>query len=223
MCIRDSSDIFTGVYSVVGVLAALQQRQRTGKGCYVDTSLVDSTVGILANQALNFLVSGDVPQRMGNTHPNIVPYQVFEVADGFAIVATGNDGQYKKFVTVLGAPELGTDPAYLVNKDRLAKRSELVAKITALTRKMKRDDLLKKLEEVGVPAGPINSLDQVFKDQQVIHRGMKLELKSDDAAGGIIPGVRTPIVIDGKPMASPNTAPKLGQHTQEVLKEIGEA
>jgi crotonobetainyl-CoA:carnitine CoA-transferase CaiB-like acyl-CoA transferase len=217
------SDIFTGVYSVIGVLAALQQRQRTGKGCYVDTALVDSTVGILANQALNFLVSGEVPKRIGNTHPNIVPYQVFEVADGFAIVATGNDGQYKKFVTVLGAPELGEDPAYLVNKDRLARRGELVAKLTALTKKMKRDDLLKKLEEVGVPAGPINNLDQVFKDQQVIHRGMKLELKSDDAAAGFIPGVRTPIVIDGQPMASPNTAPKLGQHTQEVLKEIGEA
>ena len=217
------SDIFTGVYSVIGILAALQQRERTGKGCYVDTSLVDSTVAVLSNQAMNFLVSGEVPQRIGNMHPNIVPYQVFPVADGFAIVATGNDNQYKKFVTVLGAPELGTDPAYLVNKDRLAKRTELVEKISALTRKMKRDDLLAKLEAVQVPAGPINNLDQVFKDQQVVHRGMKLELKSDDAVGGTIPGVRTPIVIDGKPMASPNTAPKLGQHTQEVLKEIGEA
>ena len=217
------SDIFTGVYSAVGVLAALQQRERTGKGCYVDTALVDSTVGILANQALNFLVSGEVPQRIGNAHPNIVPYQVFPVADGFAIVATGNDNQYKKFCTVLGAPELGTDPAYLLNKDRLGKRAELVDKLTALTKKMKRDDLLKKLEEVGVPAGPINNLDQVFKNAQVIHRGMKLELKNDDAKGGVIPGVRTPIVIDGQPMASPRSAPKLGQHTQEVLKEIGEA
>jgi len=216
------SDIFTGVYSAVGVLAALQQRERTGKGCYVDTALVDSTVGILANQALNFLVSGEVPQRIGNAHPNIVPYQVFPVADGFAIVATGNDNQYKKFCTVLGAPELGTDPAYLLNKDRLGKRAELVDKLTALTKKMKRDDLLKKLEEVGVPAGPINNLDQVFKNAQVIHRGMKLELKNDDAKGGVIPGVRTPIVIDGQPMASPRSAPKLGQHTQEVLKEIGE-
>ena len=217
------SDIFTGVYSVVGILAALQQRERTGKGCYVDTSLVDSTVGVLANQALNFLVSGDLPKRIGNTHPNIVPYQVFPVADGFAIVATGNDGQYKKFVATLGAPELGNDPNYLVNKDRLARRHELVEKLSALTRKMKRDDLLEKLEAVGVPAGPINNIDQVFKDQQVIHRGMKLSLKSDDAVGGTIPGIRTPIVIDGAPMASPNAAPKLGQHTQEVLKEIGEA
>ena len=164
------SDIFTGVYSVIGILAALQQRERTGKGCYVDTSLVDSTVAVLSNQAMNFLVSGEVPQRIGNMHPNIVPYQVFPVADGFAIVATGNDNQYKKFVTVLGAPELGTDPAYLVNKDRLAKRTELVEKISALTRKMKRDDLLAKLEAVQVPAGPINNLDQVFKDQQVVHR-----------------------------------------------------
>jgi crotonobetainyl-CoA:carnitine CoA-transferase CaiB-like acyl-CoA transferase len=217
------SDIFTGVYSVIGVLAALQQRERTGKGCYVDTALVDSTVGVLSNQAMNFLVSGEVPQRIGNMHPNIVPYQVFPVADGFAIVATGNDNQYRKFVTVLGAPELATDPAYTTNKDRLPRRKELIEKISVLTRKMKRDDLLAKLEEVQVPAGPINDLDQVFKDPQVIHRGMKLELKSDDAVGGVIPGIRTPIVIDSKPMASPNPAPKLGQHTQEVLKEIGEA
>lgn len=217
------SDIFTGVYAVVGVLAALTQRARTGKGCMVDASLVDSTVGVLANQALNYLVGGEVPKRIGNTHPNIVPYQVFPVADGYAIVATGNDRQYKDFCKVLGAPELADDPAYLTNKERLAKRNELVGKLTALTKKMKRDDLLKKLEAVQVPAGPINNLEQVFTDPQVVHRGMKLELPSDDAVGGTIPGVRSPIMIDGAPMASPYTAPKLGQHTQEVLKEIGEA
>jgi crotonobetainyl-CoA:carnitine CoA-transferase CaiB-like acyl-CoA transferase len=216
------SDIFTGVYSVIGVLAALQQRGRTGKGCLVDTSLVDSTVGVLANQALNYLVGGDVPRRIGNTHPNIVPYQVFPVADGYAIVATGNDRQYRDFCKVLGAPELGTDPAYLTNKDRLARRGELVGKLTALTKKMKRDDLLKALEATQVPAGPINNLEQVFTDAQVVHRGMKLELASPEAVGGKIPGVRTPIMIDGAPMASPNSAPKLGQHTAEVLKEIGE-
>jgi len=216
------SDIFTGVYAVVGVLAALTQRERTGKGCMVDASLVDSTVGVLANQALNYLVGGKVPERIGNTHPNIVPYQVFPVADGYAIVATGNDRQYKDFCKVLGAPELADDPAYLTNKERLAKRNELVGKLTALTKKVKRDDLLKALEAVQVPAGPINNLEQVFTDPQVVHRGMKLDLPAPDAVGGTIPGVRSPIMIDGAPMASPHTAPKLGQHTQEVLKEIGE-
>jgi crotonobetainyl-CoA:carnitine CoA-transferase CaiB-like acyl-CoA transferase len=217
------SDIFTGVYAVVGVLAALAQRERTGKGSHVDAALVDSTVGVLANQALNFLVSNDLPKRIGNTHPNIVPYQVFEASDGYIIVATGNDRQYQEFCGVLGAPELANDPAYKTNKDRLAKRGELVGKLSALVGKMKRDDLLAKLEAKTVPAGPINNLAQVFNDPQVVHRGMKLELPSDDAAGGKIPGVRTPIMIDNAPMASPNPAPKLGQHTQEVLKEIGEA
>jgi crotonobetainyl-CoA:carnitine CoA-transferase CaiB-like acyl-CoA transferase len=216
------SDIFTGVYAVVGVLAALTQRERTGKGCMVDASLVDSTVGVLANQALNYLVGGEVPKRIGNTHPNIVPYQVFPAADGHIIVATGNDRQYRDFCKVLGAPELATDPAYLSNKDRLARRAELVGKLSALTKRMKRDDMLRALEAVQVPAGPINNLEQVFNDPQVIHRGMKLDLPCDDAVGGTIPGVRSPIMIDGAPMASPKTAPKLGEHTQEVLREIGE-
>ena len=127
------SDIFTGVYSVIGILAALAQRERTGKGCYVDTALVDSTVGVLANQGLNYLASGKVPERIGNAHPNIVPYQVFPVADGYIIIATGNDSQYVKLCGVLGAPELAKDPNYIDNKARLANRAELVGKLTALT------------------------------------------------------------------------------------------
>jgi crotonobetainyl-CoA:carnitine CoA-transferase CaiB-like acyl-CoA transferase len=217
------SDIFTGVYSVVGILAALRQREVTGKGCMVDTALVDSTVGVLANQALNYLVSGEVPKRIGNAHPNIVPYQVFETSDGHVIVATGNDRQFQKFCAVLGEPKLGEDPAYLVNQDRLARRAELIDKLTTLTTRMKRDDLLAKLEAVQVPAGPINNLAQVFADRQVVHRGMKLEIACPQAARGAIPGVRTPIMIDGAPMAAPNPAPRLGQHTQEILREIGEA
>ena len=217
------SDIFTGVYSVVGILAALTQRERTGRGCYVDTSLIDSTVGVLANQALNFLVSGDVPQRIGNAHPNIVPYQVFPAADGHLIVATGNDRQFQKFCAAVGEGKLADDPAYLTNKDRLARRDELVAKLSAATARMKRDDLLDKLETVQVPAGPINTLPQVFSDPQVKHRGMLLELTSDAAASGTIPGVRTPIVIDGAAMASERPSPRLGEHTAEILREIGES
>jgi crotonobetainyl-CoA:carnitine CoA-transferase CaiB-like acyl-CoA transferase len=216
------SDIFTGVYSVIGILAALAQREKTGKGSYVDTALVVSTVGVLSNQAMNYLVSGKVPKRIGNAHANIVPYQVFPVADGHVIVATGNDNQYVKFCNVLGAPELAQNPAYKDNVGRLKHREELIAKLSALTARIKRDELLDKLEAQQVPAGPINALDQVFSDLQVIHRGMKLELPSSAAKGGTIPGVRTPIVIDGWKAASENPSPHLGQHTAEILREIGE-
>jgi crotonobetainyl-CoA:carnitine CoA-transferase CaiB-like acyl-CoA transferase len=216
------SDIFTGCYSVIGILAALAQREKTGKGAYVDTALVDSTVGVLSNQALNYLVSGNIPKRLGNAHANIVPYQVFEVADGHVIVATGNDAQYGKFCAVLGTPELAQDAAYKDNVGRLKHRDELVGKLTARTKQMKRVDLLAQLEQQGVPAGPINNLEQVFNDPQVIHRGMKLELPSGAAKEGTIPGVRTPIVIDGWKAASEHPAPLLGEHTAEILREIGE-
>ncbi|MSP33048.1 MAG: CoA transferase, partial [Pseudolabrys sp.] len=202
------SDIFTGCYSVIGILAAVTQREKTGKGCYVDTALVDSTVGVLANQALNYLVSKEVPKRIGNSHPNIVPYQEFPVADGHVIVATGNDNQYIKFCSVLGAPELGKNPEYQNNIGRLKNRGELVGKLSALTSKVKRDDLLAKLEAQGVPAGPINNLDQVFNDAQVLYRGMKLDLPSSAAKSGTIPGVRTPIVMDGWRAASERPAPR---------------
>ena len=216
------SDIFTGIYSVVGILAALEQRHKTGKGAYVDTALVDSTVGVLANMVMNYLVSNKVPERIGNAHANIVPYQEFPAADGFLIVATGNDRQYVDFCKVVGAPELGADPRFKDNVGRLAHRGELIEKLTAQTKKMKRDDLLAKLEQVKVPAGPINNLEQVFADPQVKHRGMKLDLPSKAAKGGTIPGVRTPIVIDGWRAASERPSPLLGEHTDEVLREIGE-
>src|SRR5271168_3073249 len=216
------SDIFSGVYSVVGILAALSRREKTGRGGYVDAALVDSTVGILSNQALNYLVSGEIPKRIGNTHPNIVPYQVFPVADGHIIIATGNDNQFVKLCGILGKPELGKETAYLDNKGRLAHRATLVGILCGLTTRFPAADLLKKLETAGVPAGPINDLEQVFADPQVVHRGLKLELASAAAAGGKIPGVRTPIVLDGAPMASDRPAPRLGEHSAEILREIGE-
>jgi crotonobetainyl-CoA:carnitine CoA-transferase CaiB-like acyl-CoA transferase len=217
------ADIFTGVYSAVGILAALAEREKTGRGCHVDTALVDSQVGVLANQALNFLVSGKVPKRLGNAHPNIVPYQVFPVADGHIIIATGNDNQFAKLCSVLGEPKLAQEPRYLANSDRLNHRDELVARLSALTRRFSRADLLAKLEALQVPAGPINPLDQVFTDPQVVHRGMQINPASAAAKGGSIPGVRTPIVIDGRPMAAGRPAPRLGEHTAEILREIGEA
>jgi crotonobetainyl-CoA:carnitine CoA-transferase CaiB-like acyl-CoA transferase len=216
------SDLFTGVYSAVGILAALARREKTGRGGYVDTALVDTTVGVLANQALNFLVSGKVPHRMGNAHPNITPYQVFPAADGHIIIASGNDSQFVKLCGALGAPDIGKEPAYQDNKGRLAHRAELVERVCALTAKFPRAELLQKLEAVGVPAGPINDLEQVFADPQVIHRGMRVDPPSAAAKGGTIPGVRTPIMLDGAPMAAERPSPRLGEHTAEILREIGE-
>ena len=216
------SDIFTGVYSVVGILAALARRERTGKGGYVDTALVDSTVGVLANQAMNYLASGVAPKRIGNAHPNIVPYQVFPVADGHIIIASGNDGQFAKLCAVLGEPELAKQEKYIDNKARLAHRAELIGHLCALTARLPRDVLLEKLEAVGVPAGPINDLAQVFSDPQVVHRDMKIERPSPAAADGKIPGVRTPITLEGAPMAAEHPSPRLGEHTEEILREIGE-
>jgi crotonobetainyl-CoA:carnitine CoA-transferase CaiB-like acyl-CoA transferase len=217
------SDIFSGVYAVVGIEAALLRREKTGKGGYVDAALVDSTVGVLSFQALNYLVSGEVPKRIGNTHPNLVPYQVFPVADGRIIIATGNDGQFVKLCGILGDQKLAETPGYEDNKGRLAHRAELVGKISALTSTFKRDDLLPRLENAGIPAGPINNLEQVFTDPQVVHRGMRLELKSDAAKGGTIPGLRSPVMLDNVPAASDRPAPRLGEHTSEILREIGEA
>lgn len=216
------SDIFTGCYSVIGILSALHEREKTGKGAYVDAALVDSTVGVLSNQALNYLVSGKVPKRIGNAHANIVPYQAFPTADGYAIVATGNDTQYVKFCNAIGAPELAQDPEYKDNVGRLKHREELIGKLSALTKRMTRDDLLAKLEAQGVPAGPINDLAQVFADPQVEHRGMQQSLPSAAAKDGAIPGVRTPIVLDGWKASSGRPSPLLGEHTAEILREIGE-
>ena len=216
------SDIFTGVYSAVGILAALARREKTGRGGYADTALVDTTVGVLANQALNYFISGTVPHRMGNAHPNITPYQVFPVADGHIIIASGNDGQFAKLCAVLGEPELAKEEKYIDNKARLAHRAELIGHLCTLTARLPQADLLDRLEAAGVPAGPINDLAQVFSDPQVVHRGMKIERPSAKAADGKIPGVRTPITLDGAPRAAERPSPRLGEHTDEILREIGE-
>jgi crotonobetainyl-CoA:carnitine CoA-transferase CaiB-like acyl-CoA transferase len=216
------ADIFTGVYSVVGILAALAEREKTGRGRHVDTALVDTQVGVLGNQALNYLVSGALPERIGNAHPNIVPYQVFPVADGHVIIASGNDGQFAKLCAVLGEAGLAQDPMYKTNAGRVTNRAKLVAHLSTLTSRLTRADMLIRLEAVNVPAGPIYNLADVFSDPQVVHRGMRLELESDAAKGGTIPGLRTPITIDGQDMASARPAPRLGEHSREILREIGE-
>ncbi|UES36521.1 CaiB/BaiF CoA transferase family protein [Roseibium aggregatum] len=215
------ADIFTGLYGVVGVLAALRRRDETGEGEWVDMALLDAQVGVLANQALNYFVSGKAPKRLGNAHPNIVPYQVFPASDGHLIIAVGNDGQFRRLCAVLGLPELADNPRYATNAARVAARSDLVPILTAETSTRARDDLLAALEGEGVPAGPINSVEDVFNDKQVLHRIMKVDLPATGVEGGSVASVRTPIRFRNGTLELDRAAPALGEHTEEILKELG--
>lgn len=214
------ADIFTGLYGTVGILAALRRRDETGRGAHVDMALLDTQVSVLANQAMNYLASGKVPHRMGNAHPNIVPYQVFPTSDGHLIVAVGNDGQFSRFCTVLGTPELALDPRHHTNAGRVANRVELTEALAHATSTFRRDDLLAALEKAGVPAGPINDVAQVFADPQVVHRGLKALLA--EAGGGTVPSVASPIVIDGVRMVAAAASPRLGADTQAILATLAQ-
>ncbi|ACP22787.1 acyl-CoA transferase/carnitine dehydratase-like conserved hypothetical protein (plasmid) [Sinorhizobium fredii NGR234] len=215
------ADIFTGLYGVIAVQAALAQRERTGEGQQIDMALLDCMTGVLANQALNFLVSGKAPRRLGNAHPNIAPYQVFPTSDGHLIVAVGNDRQFIKFCDLLGRPDLASDERYRTNAGRVQHRDTLTPELAAETAKFERDALLAKLEAVGVPGGPINSVADVFADPQIVHRKMRVEAPHTGAAAGKTPGVRTPIRFSGAALALERGVPRLGEHTEEVLAEIG--
>ncbi|MFG1375359.1 CaiB/BaiF CoA transferase family protein [Xanthobacter autotrophicus] len=212
------ADIFTGLYATVGILAALRRREETGTGGHVDMALLDTQVGVLANQAMNYLTSGTAPKRMGNAHPNIVPYQVFPCADGYFIAAIGNDGQFARFCAVLGAPKLAQEADFGTNPARVAHRAALVPQLSALTAAFRRDDLLAALEAKGVPAGPINTVAQVFDDPQVKARGLRVDLK--EAGGGTIPAVASPIVLDGERQVARTASPRLGADTQAVLAAL---
>jgi crotonobetainyl-CoA:carnitine CoA-transferase CaiB-like acyl-CoA transferase len=213
------ADIFTGVYAAVAILAALRRRDETGEGAHIDMALLDAQAGVLANQAMNFLVSGAAPRRMGNAHPNIVPYQVFPAADGHVIVAVGNDAQFARFADVLGVAEIAADPRFASNAERVRHRGVLAGLLSEKTAAFSRDALLAALEARGVPAGPINTVADVFADPQIVHRGMRIDLPAPEAQGGVIPGVRTPIVLDGVPMAAARPSPALGAHTTGVLAD----
>ncbi len=215
------ADIFTGVYAVIGIQAALAAREKTGRGQLVDMALLDTQVGVLANQALNYLVSGASPTRMGNAHPNIVPYQPVPTSDSHIIIATGNDRQFADVCRVLGLAELADDARFSTNADRVRNRAVLMPLLTAASANMTKADLLAKLEAVHVPAGPINTVAEVFGDPQVAARGLRLDLPAPGAAAGTAPSVRTPIVLSETPLTYARAAPRLGAHTAEVLAEIG--
>jgi crotonobetainyl-CoA:carnitine CoA-transferase CaiB-like acyl-CoA transferase len=204
------ADIMTGLYAVIAIQAALAARATTGRGDHIDMALFDVMVGVLGNQALNYLVSGISPVRMGNAHPNVAPYAVYPTADGWFILAVGNDRQFGKFCEVTGCPELAADPRFVGNAARLEHREPLEDAIRAVTRRFARDDLLALLAEAGVPAGPINSVAQALADPQIVARGMQLALHADD--GTAIPGLRTPIRFAGLDLATDLPSPRKGQH-----------
>jgi len=209
------ADIFTGLYGVIAIQAALAQRARTGRGQHVDMSLLDSQVAVLANQASSHLAAGATPRRQGNAHPSIVPYQVFAVADGHLVIACGNDRQFRRLVRVLGAPELADDPRFAVNAARVEARGTLVPILAGLTLRWERDALIAALGPEGVPCGPINTVADVFADPQVRHRGMEI------APGGV-PGVRSPIVFSEAALALDRPPPLLDEHRAEILAELAE-
>jgi crotonobetainyl-CoA:carnitine CoA-transferase CaiB-like acyl-CoA transferase len=199
------TDIFTGVYAVSGILAALHQRHQTGKGQHVDMALMDVAVSVTANQAMNYLTTGTPPGRTGNYHPNLTPYQVFDCADGHIIIATGNDAQYQRLCGLLGLDWMADAPEFLKNADRVANRDRMIDLLMGETRKRSKAELLAGCEERGIPAGPINDMAEVFEDPQVEARGMKVTLDG-------IPGVRAPFTFSDAELKLDAPSPKLGEN-----------
>ena len=208
------SDLFTGLYGVIAIEAALIARERSRKGQHIDLALFDSMTTMLANQAMNYLASGQSPKRMGNAHVNLAPYQTLPVADGWLIVAVGNDGQFARLCEVLGVEELARDPRFATNPGRVTNRIEMDRELAAKTFSWKRDDLLAALEKMVVPAGPINTIADLFEDPQFKARGMRIELQGT-------PGLRSPILMSDNPLALDRRSPTLGEHQSEILRELG--
>ncbi|WP_172148291.1 MULTISPECIES: CaiB/BaiF CoA transferase family protein [Pseudomonas] len=211
------TDILTGLYSSAAILAALASRDQTGQGQHIDMALLDVQVACLANQAMNYLTTGVAPRRLGNAHPNIVPYQDFPTADGDIILTVGNDGQFRKFCEVAGLPALAADPRFSTNQARVAHRTELIPLIRQATVFKTTAEWLAALEQAGVPCGPINDLQQVFADPQVQARGLRVELPHPLA--GSVPQVASPIRLSATPVQYRNAPPLLGEHTEQVLQQ----
>ncbi len=211
------TDLFTGLYATIAIQSALLERERSGQGQYIDLALFDVQAAVLANQATNYLVGGITPKRMGNAHPNIVPYQAFATADGHMILAVGNDGQFKKFCQAAGKPELADDPRYATNPARIAHREHICAEVAALLAANTTQAWLDLLEPLGVPCGPINSVDQVFSDPQILHRGMRVELEHPVTGTVTLPG--NPIHFGRSDLNLRQAPPKLAEHQSEVITD----
>jgi crotonobetainyl-CoA:carnitine CoA-transferase CaiB-like acyl-CoA transferase len=209
------TDILTGLYATVGILAALRHRERTGIGQHIDVSLLDVQVACLANQALNYLNGGQVPERLGNAHPNIVPYQDFPTGDGYMIIAVGNDAQFARLCAVAGLPELAADPKFVSNQRRVENRAALIERLCTATRLRPTAQWILDLERVGVPCGPINGIDAVFADPQVQARGMTLDIPHPVA--GQVSLVANPLKLSQTPVSYRCAPPVLGADTGEVL------
>ena len=207
------TDILTGLYSVIAIEAALLQRHRTGRGQHIDMALLDVTAASMANQAMNYLTTGKPPVAMGNAHPNLTPYQVYDAADGYLIIATGNDAQFRRLCEVLGLNDMASDPAFASNAQRLAHREKMNAQINQATRLRFKADLLTACEARGVPAGPINDLGEVFDDPQIKARGMRVDLDG-------VPSVRSPFVFSDADLSLGRPSPKLGEHNEEILSPL---
>ena len=212
------TDILTGLYSTVAMLAALAHRDQTGVGQHVDMALLDVQVACLANQAMNYLTTGTAPRRLGNAHPNIVPYQDFPTADGDFILTVGHDSQFRKFAEVAGQPQWATDPRFATNKLRVANRAELIPLIRQATVFKTTAEWVSQLEAAGVPCGPINDLAQVFRDPQVLARGLAVSIPH--ALAGNVPQVASPIRLSATPVEYRLAPPMLGEHTEVVLEEV---
>ncbi|MEE4815227.1 CaiB/BaiF CoA-transferase family protein [Pseudomonas alliivorans] len=212
------TDILTGLYSTTAILAALAHRDQNGTGQHIDMALLDVQVACLANQAMNYLTTGVAPRRLGNAHPNIVPYQDFPTADGDFILTVGNDSQFRKFAEVAGQSQWATDPRFLTNKLRVANRGELIPLIRQATVFKTTAQWVDELEAAGVPCGPVNDLAQVFADPQVLARGLAIELPH--TLGGRVAQVASPIRLSETPVEYRRAPPLLGEHTSEVLQAL---
>ena len=214
------ADVMCGMYATVAILGALHHRDKTGVGQYIDLALLDSQVAWLINVGLNYLTSGNVPQRVGNEHPNIVPYNVLPASDGFIILAVGNDAQYQKFCGFAGAPELAKDPRFLTNADRVRNRREFYELLPAVTRRKKQAEWIDGLAKLGVPCSPVNNVDQVFEDPQVQQREMKITMPHPLSASGTVDLIGNPIKFSETPVDYRLPPPYCGQHTQDVLGDL---
>jgi crotonobetainyl-CoA:carnitine CoA-transferase CaiB-like acyl-CoA transferase len=212
------ADVFTGLYSVIAIQAALAHAAKTGEGQMIDMALFDVQSAVMANQAMNYLATGKSPHRMGNAHPNISPYEVVPTSDGHMILAVGNDGQFARFCEIVGLQHLASEPRFLTNRARLENRTELTQLISAETVKQTRAELLAACASNAVPAGPINQIGEMFDDPQIVSRQLKLDL--DDAHGSSIPSVRTPILMSKTPLSYDRPSPRLGEHSAEITSEL---